>query len=87
MREQRAGVEVGCVNPARSASAMPVRPELMITGPSYEYIVFDNATTLQSTLTYPAATLDKSKATLTVRTSPSGPRTTIDRASVVRPSF
>ena len=39
-----------------------------ITGPSYEYIVFDNATTSTATLTYPAATLDKSQATLTVRT-------------------
>ncbi len=38
-----------------------------ITGPSYEYIVFDNATTLSSVLAYPAANLDKSKATLTVR--------------------
>jgi hypothetical protein len=38
-----------------------------ITGPSYEYIVFDNATTLSSTLAYPAATLDKSQATLTVK--------------------
>ena len=38
-----------------------------ITGPSYEYIVFDNATTTSSTLAYPAATLDKSAATLTVR--------------------
>lgn len=38
-----------------------------ITGPSYEYLVFDNATTMQATLTYPAATLDKSQATLTVR--------------------
>jgi len=38
-----------------------------ITGPSYEYIVFDNATTTQSVLTYVAATTDKSKATLTVR--------------------
>src|ERR1700741_4515 len=38
-----------------------------ITGPSYEYIVFDNATTTSSPLTYPAATLDKSGATLTVR--------------------
>jgi len=39
----------------------------VITGPSYEYIVFDNATTLSSTLAYPAASTDKSKATLTVR--------------------
>ena len=38
-----------------------------ITGPSYEYIVFDNAATMSSTLTYPAATLDKAQATLTVR--------------------
>jgi len=38
-----------------------------ITGPSYEYIVFDNATTTSSALAYPAATLDKSAATLTVR--------------------
>jgi hypothetical protein len=38
-----------------------------ITGPSYEYIVFDNATTMTSLLAYKAATTDKSKATLTVR--------------------
>lgn len=38
-----------------------------ITGPSYEYIVFDNSTTLTSALAYAAATLDKSQATLTVR--------------------
>jgi len=38
-----------------------------ITGPSYEYIVFDNSTTLSSTLAYAAATLDKSLAKLTVR--------------------
>jgi hypothetical protein len=38
-----------------------------ITGPSYEYIVFDNATTTSSALAYPASTLDKSQATLTVR--------------------
>nr|WP_255428244.1 alpha/beta hydrolase domain-containing protein [Ramlibacter cellulosilyticus] len=38
-----------------------------ITGPSYEYIVFDNATTQSATLSYKAATLDKTKATLTVR--------------------
>ena len=40
-----------------------------ITGPSYEYLVFDNATTMQATLTYPAD-LDKSQATLTVRAAP-----------------
>ena len=38
-----------------------------ITGPSYEYIVFDNSTTLTSELTYATATVDKSQATLTVR--------------------
>lgn len=38
-----------------------------ITGPSYEYISFDNADTTNYELTYPAASLDKSKATLTVR--------------------
>ena len=38
-----------------------------ITGRSYEYIVFDNATTAQSALAYPAATLDKSQARLTVK--------------------
>ena len=38
-----------------------------ITGPSYEYIVFDNAKSVRYELTYPAATMDKSKATLTVR--------------------
>src|SRR5438093_5531452 len=38
-----------------------------ITGPSYEYINFDNARGAKYTLTYPAATLDKAKATLTVR--------------------
>ena len=38
-----------------------------ITGPSYEYIVFDNETTLTSNLAYPAATLDQSQARLTVR--------------------
>jgi Alpha/beta hydrolase domain len=38
-----------------------------VTGPSYEYINFDNATSMRYRLAYPAATLDKSKATLTVR--------------------
>jgi hypothetical protein len=38
-----------------------------MTGPSYEYINFDNAKSVRYDLTYPAATLDKSKATLTVR--------------------
>lgn len=38
-----------------------------ITGPSYEYINFDNAKSVRYELTYPTATLDKSKARLTVR--------------------
>ena len=38
-----------------------------ITGPSYEYIVFDDSTTLTSELAYAAANTDKSQATLTVR--------------------
>ena len=38
-----------------------------ITGPSYEYIVNDNATTQTYTLTYPAASPDQASATLTVR--------------------
>ena len=38
-----------------------------ITGPSYEYIVFDNETTLVSDLAYAAATLDQSQARLTVK--------------------
>lgn len=38
-----------------------------ITGPSYEYIVFDNPKSVRYELAYPAATLDTSKATLTVR--------------------
>ncbi len=38
-----------------------------ITGPSYEYLVFDNATTQTAALSYPAATTKQSRATLTVR--------------------
>jgi hypothetical protein len=38
-----------------------------ITGPSYEYINFDDGKGVRYELTYPAATRDKSKATLTVR--------------------
>ena len=38
-----------------------------LTGPSYEYIVNDNATTTTATLTFPANTLDKALAKLTVR--------------------
>jgi len=38
-----------------------------ITGPAYEYIENDNATTTSYTLTYPAATGDQAQATLTTR--------------------
>ena len=38
-----------------------------LAGPSYEYLVFDNATTTTATLTFPANTLDKTLARLTVR--------------------
>ena len=38
-----------------------------ITGPSYEYISFDNERTTAYTLTYPAASLSKDQATMTVR--------------------
>ena len=48
-----------------------------ITGPSYEYIVFDNATTTSYSLAYAAATLDKSQGTLTVRQHLTDSRSTI----------
>lgn len=38
-----------------------------ITGPSYEYINFDNSTSVAYSLAYPAATLDENQATLTVK--------------------
>ena len=38
-----------------------------ITGPAYEYIVFDNATSLSYALSYPAVSRDTSKAKLTAR--------------------
>jgi len=38
-----------------------------LPGPSYEYLVFDNSTTTTATLTFPANTLDKAAARLTVR--------------------
>ncbi len=38
-----------------------------IVGPSLEEFVVDNGTTMTGTLTYPAATLDKSQASLTAR--------------------
>ena len=38
-----------------------------ITGPSYEYIAFDTPKSVRYELAYPAATLDRTKAALTVR--------------------
>jgi hypothetical protein len=38
-----------------------------ITGPVYEYIEFDNATTMSYTTTYPTNTTDTTQATLTVK--------------------
>lgn len=52
--------------------------DVTITGPSYEYIVFDNATTALSTLAYPAATVDKSQARLTVKQHLTDPAVEID---------
>ncbi len=51
-----------------------------ITGPSYEYIVFDDGATLTSELAYPAAILDKSQAKLTVRERLDDQPTTIPAA-------
>ena len=51
-----------------------------ITGPSYEYITFNNAKSVRYELAYPAATLDKSRATLTVRARLDDQPTTIPAA-------
>ena len=48
-----------------------------IVGPSLEEFVIDNATTIAAGLTYPAATLDKSQASLTVRVHYDDPPVTI----------
>jgi Alpha/beta hydrolase domain len=52
-----------------------------ITGRSYEYINFDNAKAMRYELAYPAATLDKSKATLTVRARLDDQPTTVPASS------
>jgi hypothetical protein len=49
-----------------------------ITGPSYEYISVNNATTMSYRLAYPAATLDRDQATLTVKRLLNDAPTTID---------
>ena len=48
-----------------------------ITGPSCEYINFDDAKNVKYDLTYPAASMDKSKATLTLRARLDDPTTTV----------
>ena len=48
-----------------------------IVGPSLEEFVIDNATTIAAGLTYPAATLDRSQASLTVRVHYDDPPVTI----------
>src|SRR5262249_2861702 len=48
-----------------------------ITGPSYEYISFNDTKQLRYGLAYAAATLDTAKATLTVRARVDDPPTTI----------
>ena len=49
-----------------------------ITGPSYEYISVNDATTMSYGLAYPTATLDKSKARLTVKRLLNDAPTTIE---------
>jgi len=51
-----------------------------IPGPSYEYIVFDNATTTSCALAYPAASLDKAQASLTVKAHLQDPAVVIPAA-------
>ena len=50
---------------------------LGITGPSYEYIVFDNPNGVSFPLAFPAASLDKAQATLTVRNRLDDPPVTL----------
>jgi len=52
-----------------------------ITGPSYEYISVNNGTTATYTLSYPAATLDVSQATLTVKQFLNDPPTLVPSSS------
>ena len=67
-----AGQLVGTRFPVATAGGAP------ITGTSLEEFVFDNtAAESKGTLTYPAASLDPAKATLTVRARPDAPATTL----------
>jgi hypothetical protein len=59
------GWDFGAAGAANMKITVPTLPGL--TGPSYEYIVFDNAGSTSHTLAFPAATLDKSQARVTVR--------------------
>jgi hypothetical protein len=52
-----------------------------IVGPALEELVVDNSTTFTGTLTYPAATLDKSRANLTVRVHYEDPTENVPAAS------
>ena len=54
----------------RQTITVPIAKNLdgsSIVGPALEEFAFDNATTIAGALAYPAATLDKSRASLTVR--------------------
>ncbi len=67
--------DLGTLDTLNASASFPIakfpptaaNPTGTITGPSYEYIVVGNATTSSVALTYPAATLDRTKATLTHR--------------------
>ena len=65
------GWDVGATsNGTRLTISLPIarRPDgSSITGPSYEYINFNDAKSVRYRLAYPTATLEKSEATLTVR--------------------
>src|SRR5207244_3266027 len=58
------GWDVGATGADNLKISIPIATNggASITGPSYEYLVFDNATTMTATLTYPAASsADKSQ--------------------------
>jgi hypothetical protein len=52
-----------------------------IVGPALEELVIDNSTTMTGALTYPAASLDKSQASLSVRTHYTDPATAVPSAN------
>jgi Alpha/beta hydrolase domain len=68
----------------RLTIAVPVATQAdgsSIVGPALEELVVDNSTTFTGTLTYPAATLDKSRANLTVRVHYEDPTENVPAAS------